>query len=53
MNTKRFLCCPACGSKTRVMVNTDTVIHRLPLYCPKCKRETLVDVRNQKLTPSA
>lgn len=38
--------CPYCNSKTRIKVNSDTVLLNFPLYCPKCKRETLVDIVN-------
>lgn len=36
--------CPVCGNKTRNKVRADTVLHKFPLYCPKCKHESLVDV---------
>lgn len=34
--------CPKCGSRTKTKVNPDTVILRFPLFCPKCKTETVV-----------
>ena len=40
MQTKWILC-PICGSKTRDRIREDTVLKNYPLYCPKCKRETL------------
>lgn len=52
MKDKTLLCCPVCGKKTRVMVTVDTVIKRLPLYCPKCKNETIVDVQSARLSCS-
>ena len=39
-----WLLCPLCRGKTRLRLREDTVIINLPLYCPKCKRETLVNV---------
>jgi len=45
-----WVLCPHCGNKTRTMVRTDTVLKNFPLYCPKCKQETLVNV--QKLNTS-
>ena len=45
-----WVLCPRCGNKTRTMVRTDTVLKNFPLYCPKCKQETLVNV--QKLNTS-
>ena len=44
-----WLFCPACGMKTRVKHNDDTVLLRFPLYCPKCRRETRVDLIDQKV----
>ena len=36
--------CPVCGHKTRNKVREDTVIKKFPLFCPRCKQETLVEV---------
>lgn len=36
--------CPICQGKTRTKVYADTVLVRFPLFCPKCKEETLIDV---------
>ena len=45
--TELFLC-PLCSSKTRDRVREDTILINYPLYCPKSKRETLVEVKNQQ-----
>lgn len=37
-----FLLCPKCGGKTKTKVLPETVLLEFPLYCPKCKRETVV-----------
>ena len=42
--------CPICGNKTRNKVREDTDLKNFPLYCPKCKQETLVEVANMKIT---
>lgn len=42
---QRWLLCPLCKSKTRLRIREDTVITKLPLFCPKCRRETLVNVK--------
>jgi len=42
--------CPVCGSKTRNMIREDTVLINYPLYCPKCKQETLIEAKNLKIT---
>ena len=40
--------CPVCGNKTRDRIREDTVLKNYPLYCPKCKQESLN--RSQKST---
>ena len=42
---EQWILCPACGSKTRLKIRKDTVLKCFPLYCPKCRRETLIDVK--------
>lgn len=39
-----WILCPLCGSKTRDRIREDTVLKNYPLYCPKCKQETLISV---------
>ena len=34
--------CPICGGKTRNKIRGDTELRNYPLYCPKCKKESLV-----------
>jgi len=41
----RWVSCPVCGNKTRTKVREDTVLENFPLFCPKCKVETVVEVR--------
>lgn len=41
-----WILCPICGQKTRSKVRADTVLEHFPLFCPKCKQESLIDVRN-------
>ena len=36
-----WLLCPICKSKTRIKLREDTELKNFPLYCPKCKLETL------------
>ena len=43
-----WILCPFCGSKTRLKIRDDTVLENFPLYCPKCKHETLITVRKTK-----
>ena len=42
---EKWLLCPACGSKTRLKLRQDTKLENFPLFCPKCKQEMLVSVR--------
>ena len=46
MNNANFLLCPNCNNKTRIKILQNTTLSNFPLYCPKCKKETLVDVDN-------
>ena len=41
--------CPVCGNKTRDKVRADTVLRNYPLYCPKCKRESLIELSQFKI----
>ena len=45
-----WILCPFCGSKTRLKIRDDTILDNFPLYCPKCKHETLIAVLHL-LTP--
>lgn len=40
-----WVICPICKSKTRTKIRPDTVIQNFPLFCPKCKQETLISVK--------
>ena len=48
--TREWLICPVCGSKTRSQIREDTVLLNFPLYCPKCKQESLIEVKNLNIT---
>ncbi len=39
-----WLLCPICGSKTRIKMRADTQLINFPLFCPKCRKETLIHV---------
>lgn len=38
--------CPVCRNKTRVKMREDTVLKRFPLFCPKCKQESLIEIEH-------
>ncbi len=42
--------CPVCGRKTHDKIRKDTEMKDFPLYCPKCKQETLIDVKDLVVT---
>ncbi|WP_368491216.1 cysteine-rich KTR domain-containing protein [Clostridium sp. BJN0013] len=42
--------CPVCGNKTRVRICGDTVLENFPLFCPKCKQQTLINVKQLNLS---
>ena len=44
--------CPVCKMKTKTKVYPSTVLVKFPLYCPKCKKEYLVDVVQLKMALS-
>lgn len=50
MKESYWVSCPICHSKTRVKIRKDTEMHRFPLFCPKCKQETLVDIKQLQIT---
>jgi len=41
--------CPICRGKTRTKVYKDTVLLQFPLYCPKCKKESIVNVVQMRM----
>jgi len=45
-----WLLCPVCGNKTRDRIRSDTVLINYPLYCPKCKHETLINMKQLNIT---
>lgn len=42
--------CPICKNKTRIKIRKDTELMNFPLFCPKCKQESIINVVKQKLT---
>ena len=41
--------CPACSSKTQTKVYEDTVLLNFPLFCPKCRKEYVINVVQLKM----
>jgi len=51
-NDSLWVRCPVCDGKTRTKVYADTVLVKFPLFCPKCKKEILIDVVQLKMVVS-
>ncbi|HFZ9450428.1 TPA: cysteine-rich KTR domain-containing protein [Streptococcus agalactiae] len=45
----KWILCPICGNKTRLRIRVDTILKNFPLYCPKCKNETLINVQKMNI----
>lgn len=39
-----WVLCPFCLSKSKTKVQENTLLKNFPLFCPKCKREVLIDI---------
>lgn len=42
--------CPVCGNKTRLQIRADTELKNFPLYCPKCRQESLINAKDLQVT---
>ena len=43
---KRWVLCPCCGAKTRLQLLRETELKAFPLFCPKCRRESIINAKN-------
>ena len=50
MSKIEWVLCPVCKSKTRIKLRPDTVLENFPLFCPKCRQETLISVKDMKVS---
>ncbi|MCL2198261.1 MAG: cysteine-rich KTR domain-containing protein [Defluviitaleaceae bacterium] len=50
MITTEWLICPICDIKARRKMRVDTIFVNFPILCPKCKKETLVNVQRLNIT---
>lgn len=48
----QWILCTVCSMKNRIKYYDDTVPLHFPLYCPKCKKETRVDLIDHKIYKS-
>lgn len=49
MKKVEWIRCPICKNKTRVQIRKDTELKNFPLFCPKCKQETLIAVKDLRV----
>ena len=49
-NIGNWILCPICGNKTRLKIRPDTELKNFPLYCPKCKKASLISVTQLNIT---
>lgn len=50
MEKSNWILCPACGNKTRDKIREDTELVNYPLFCPKCKKETLINAKELNIS---
>jgi uncharacterized protein YbaR (Trm112 family) len=50
MDGDKWIICPVCRSKTRVKIREDTELANFPLFCPKCKNESLINVKQSEIS---
>lgn len=50
LNKNEWVCCPVCRNKTRLQVWEYTELKNFPLYCPKCKQESLIEAKDLQIT---
>ena len=46
MERQLWVLCPVCNGKTRTKIRKDTELVNFPLFCPKCKHETLINTNH-------
>lgn len=50
MQNIEWIYCPVCGNKTRNRIREDIILKNYPLYCPKCKQQTLIEAKDLQVT---
>ncbi len=46
IDEKRWALCPICGAKTRLKLLPETELKAFPLFCPKCRRESIINAKH-------
>ena len=47
---ENWILCLVYGNKTRLQIRTNTELKNFPLYCPKCRQESLIDAKELQVT---
>lgn len=47
---ENWILCPVCGNKARLQIRIDIELKNFPLYCPKCRQESLIDAKDLQVT---
>lgn len=50
MKGSKWILCPTCGGKTRTKIHKNTELKNFPLYCPKCRSATLINLKQGNIT---
>lgn len=48
INDKGRVLCPLCQRQANVKAYPATILYQLPLYCPWCKQETIINLNYNK-----
>ena len=43
---KQWVLCTICGAKTRLQLLPETELKSFPLFCPKCRRESIINAKH-------
>ena len=44
--TDKWILCPVFSAKTRTQILDDTELKHFPLFCPKCKKSFIINVKD-------
>ena len=47
---RQWVFCSCCGAKTRLQLVRQTELRSFPLFCPKCRKETMIDARHFRVS---
>ena len=50
MSETKWIGCPICENKTRLQIREDTELKNFPLYCLKCKQESLIEAKDFRVS---